>query len=976
MVICYNSIKERDSAHDRKWRAFMQYEYSLIHVSDDFGRGGDMYSLSLVDARDLAFSCNGKSVILSGKYLFCFSSSDKAEHITGEYTVKTLYFLPYFYNVNLNTAIIDAPVYAEMREKYGYPDFSLFRKRTNDYNGIIKLTDSEYESVFTLFSSAERHIDSHPSDVMWSCRTRSEIISVLRIAEAAQKGKHTDVTNEVLRYIRANPKADLSLTALCAKFNTNRTTLANTIKELTGLSPAQYVLSERLGQTRPELLFTAIPVAEVAEKYGFDDPNYYIRAFKKKYGTTPLQYRKNGFEKRISEEKNYHLTKGGTDLMTEDEFRNYLKRGLGLAVIRLRREPDKTRFREAFKEYVTVPRWYVIHAHAFEYEDELLSCFDDAEQIKQEIFDVCLSTKIKFTRFLVRILKRWGIGDSLEKRLKAEYEDLYNRVYTAADSIPDKSLYALFDKPCTNDHALLEKKFDIAAKSYPVCELNEIYMDYHTIFDAYAEYDDSKETEKRLIDKELEMRKKTGYVPSAPAYDVMFSRTHDSDERIREYVNGILPDGYMDKYYITFEKPLRPSQAEKLNADYFINGEVDVEKIVAFHSEYLPITVVKQVEQRIRDMSDKKRRIELMTLFQNEHGDTLVDTCLSELFLDELKECAAKNPASLDTYTLAGFVLYGHSDEIKKYAAELIDKDTLKNFAVSSYFLYNYKKEDRELFATKLSDTDAEDYGLYLSTFVEAIAHGVPDLPLEMLYLAFIKNGGTYGRIHFMEALYKGGVYNERIIEEALHDAYRKTRNIAALMRDKKPYIEIKKLNGNNAGDCVRFFEETEKKDNHFAIGLDRHFDKSEWEKLYLNPLQNSVFCDTSYLSTSVRVRLLSEGRMNGFIAYIGKKPVGFIDCGNKDDYKYLNGLADEAEKDEFVITAPVADDERVSEALIRRAAEYAEEDQRPVSKVYLQRSREKDDYEKIKDMFLPSGFEIYKQSDDDITLIKTSFSN
>ena len=324
---------------------------------------------------------------------------------------------------------------------------------------------------------------------------------------------------------------------------------------------------------------------------------------------------------------------------------------------------------------------------------------------------------------------------------------------------------------------------------------------------------------------------------------------------------------------------------------------------------------------------------------------------------------------------LASFVLRGKSKSIKEYAAELIDKKILLYYAVRSYFLYNYDKDDRELFAVKLSDTDAKDYyDTYLSTFIEAVARGVEDLPLEMLYLAFIKKGGTYGRIHFMEALYKGGVYNERIIEEALHDAYRKTRNIAALMRDKKPYIDIKKLNVNNAGDCMRFFEETEKKDNHFAIGLDRHFDKSEWEKLYLYPLQNSVFCEPLYLSTSIRVRLLSEGRMNGFIAYIGKKPVGFIDCGNRDDYKYLNGLADDPEKDEFVITAPVSDDERVSEALIQRAAEYAEEDRRPVSKVYLQRSREKDNYEKIKYMFLSAGFEIYRQSEDDKTLIKTPF--
>ncbi|MBO4868128.1 MAG: helix-turn-helix domain-containing protein [Clostridia bacterium] len=767
------------------------------------------------------------------------------------------------------------------------------------------------------------------------------------------------------------------MSALCTKFSTNRTTLANTIKELTGLSPAQYVLSERLGQTRPELLFTAIPVSEIAEKYGFDDPNYYIRAFKKKYGTTPLQYRKNGFEKRISEEKNYHLTKGGTDLMTEDEFRDYLKRGLGLAVIRLRREPDKTRFREVFKKYVIYRCRFCINEHTFEYEDELLSCFDDAEQIKREIFDVCLSTKIKYTPFLVRILKRWGIGDSLEKRLKAEYEDLYNRVYAAADSLPDKSLYALFDKPCTNDHALLEKKFDVAAKSYPVCELNEIYMDYHTIFDAYAEYDDSKETEKRLIDKELEMRKKTGYVPSAPAYDVLFDLFHDAHAGIRDYVNGRLPDGYTDKYNITSvnRTRFRPSEIEKFDCDYFINGkDGPLIKSAAFCSEYLPPSVVKQVELYIRDMTDNEKRDGLLSLFYNPVPVKFVDSCLSLALLGELKAELSKAPNPWDVFTLGSFVLRGHGKEIKKYAAELIDKDVLTYQAVFSYFVYNYEKGDRELFAIKLSETKAKYYSLYQNAFAAAIERGVPNLPLEMLYLAFINSGGTFGRAHFMEALYKGGVYNERIIEEALYDENKRTREIAALMLDKKPYIEVKKLNGNNAGDCVRFFEEIEKKDDRFAIGLDRHFDKKEWEKLYLNPLQNSVFCDTSYLSTSVRVRLLSEGRMNGFTAYIGKKPVGFIDCGNRDDYKYLSGLADEAEKDEFVITAPVADDERVSEALIRRAAEYAEEDRRPVSKVYLQKSREGDNYEKTKDMFLSAGFEIYRQSEDDTILIKTSF--
>jgi AraC family transcriptional regulator len=66
------------------------------------------------------------------------------------------------------------------------------------------------------------------------------------------------------------------------------------VKALTGLSPMQYVLEERLNQSRPDLLFTDIPISEISLKYGFLDDNYYIRAFKKRFGKTPLQYRLDG----------------------------------------------------------------------------------------------------------------------------------------------------------------------------------------------------------------------------------------------------------------------------------------------------------------------------------------------------------------------------------------------------------------------------------------------------------------------------------------------------------------------------------------------------------------------------------------------------------------------------------------------------------------------------------------------------------
>ena len=132
------------------------------------------------------------------------------------------------------------------------------------------------------------------------------MISILRIAESAYLGESVVEPNEIIRYIRDNLDSPLTLDSLCERFHTNRTTLSRNIKELTGMSPIQYILEERLNQSRPDLLFTKIPINELAEKYGFSDANYYIRAFKKRFGKSPLQYRTEGFSERIRNESVYH----------------------------------------------------------------------------------------------------------------------------------------------------------------------------------------------------------------------------------------------------------------------------------------------------------------------------------------------------------------------------------------------------------------------------------------------------------------------------------------------------------------------------------------------------------------------------------------------------------------------------------------------------------------------------------------------
>ena len=244
----------------------MHYDYSLIHMTNTLESLDTMYSIICLKATRLSLLLNGTKCYLDGKYMLCLSQDDTLSVGGGQYEALNLHFQPYFYNVNLNHNVIGLSMYEEMRSRYGYPDFHLFRQRDDSFTGILPLSEEEYEMARRQFLLAAQHIDNHPTDKMWSCNARSNMISILRIAEGAYQGDAVHNGNDILRYIREHVGEEITLAALCQHFHTNRTSLTRLIKEQTGMSPMQYVLEERFNQSRPDLLFTLVPIDDLAGK--------------------------------------------------------------------------------------------------------------------------------------------------------------------------------------------------------------------------------------------------------------------------------------------------------------------------------------------------------------------------------------------------------------------------------------------------------------------------------------------------------------------------------------------------------------------------------------------------------------------------------------------------------------------------------------------------------------------------------------
>ncbi len=91
--------------------------------------------------------------------------------------------------------------------------------------------------------------------------------------------------------IAGEPVGDLSLPALAARAGMTERTFSRVFHKETGITPAAFVEAARVDRAKALLETSAWPLARVAERAGFGSPHALHRAFLKRVGATPGEYR-------------------------------------------------------------------------------------------------------------------------------------------------------------------------------------------------------------------------------------------------------------------------------------------------------------------------------------------------------------------------------------------------------------------------------------------------------------------------------------------------------------------------------------------------------------------------------------------------------------------------------------------------------------------------------------------------------------
>lgn len=166
----------------------------------------------------------------------------------------------------------------------------------------LRKSDAQVKAVSSILRAALDEFASGGAARDKALSAYAEIIAIwfarasLRRAAADAVSGHprTNLIRRFVEMVEATYQDHQPLTDYAKALGVSVPHLTRTCRQVVGRSAAQIIQDRLMIEARRDLVYSALPISQIAFRLGFSDPAYFTRFFTSRAGVSPSVYRANG----------------------------------------------------------------------------------------------------------------------------------------------------------------------------------------------------------------------------------------------------------------------------------------------------------------------------------------------------------------------------------------------------------------------------------------------------------------------------------------------------------------------------------------------------------------------------------------------------------------------------------------------------------------------------------------------------------
>lgn len=282
------------------------YELMLFHSKDDVFNADigfkERYRIIFVEEGSGILVIDGVRHIFVAPTVFCFNELDNYTlECKSGLIAETIWFHPTIINDILDfESVRSNECKLSPTQKQDKFWLNIFCQRKSGFFGQLNIGPGLAKRIMDIITSITNELDFQ-NDWFWPCRSRSFLIELLflliRISDSSKPfgndllNKDPGEIGKLLLYLNTNYLKKITIENLSNTFHINRTTLTKKFNEVTGMSVKAYLIRLRLHMASQMLKDTTLPVSEIINRVGFNDPVHFSRMFRRTFGYPPTEFR-------------------------------------------------------------------------------------------------------------------------------------------------------------------------------------------------------------------------------------------------------------------------------------------------------------------------------------------------------------------------------------------------------------------------------------------------------------------------------------------------------------------------------------------------------------------------------------------------------------------------------------------------------------------------------------------------------------